>query len=159
VEKCNLAQYSATGAPRNPTVPPNMWWGYVSFKGAVRVPQFFCGNDFLLQYVDGSLWKILDPHAAFRFQVGQLVESRKRNIGSCCVACSLLCNKGEPYCCITVIRCCRCAVHNRDGRHPRIFAVYSKYNLGNSVPNVVLMLGFSSQLLLVVLPVRGVFRN
>jgi len=29
-------------------------------------------NDFLLLYVDAS-WKFLDHHAAFRFQVGQLV--------------------------------------------------------------------------------------
>ena len=34
-----------------------------------------------------------------------------------------------------------------------------KCNLGNSVPNMVIMLGFSSQLPLVLLPVRGVFRN
>jgi len=39
----------------------------------VRVPRFFRANDFLLQYVDASLWKILGHRAAFRFQVGQLV--------------------------------------------------------------------------------------
>jgi len=41
VEKYNLAQYSATGVPRNPTVPQHMWWGYVSFKGSVRVSRLF----------------------------------------------------------------------------------------------------------------------
>ena len=34
-----------------------------------------------------------------------------------------------------------------------------KCNLGNSVRNMVIMLGFSSQLPLVLLPVRGVFRK
>jgi len=100
----------------------------------LRVPWgflvFFRGNDFLLQYVDGWLWKTLDHRAAFRFQAGQLVvqvvESRKRNICSCCVACCSLCNEEERYCCITVIRCCRCAVHSRERRPPRTFAVYSK---------------------------------
>jgi len=38
------AQYSSTGVPRNPTVPQSMWWGYVSFKGCVRVPRFFSGE-------------------------------------------------------------------------------------------------------------------
>jgi len=33
------------------------------------------------------------------------------------------------------------------------------YNLGNSVPNIAIMLGFSSQLPLVLLPVRGVFET
>ena len=50
-----------------------MWWGYVSFKGSMRVPRFFKGNDVLLQYVDAPLWKFLDDRNAFRFQVGQLV--------------------------------------------------------------------------------------
>jgi len=40
----------------------------------------------------------LDQRLAFRLHVGQLViqefesRCRKRNIGSCCVTCSLLCN-------------------------------------------------------------------
>jgi len=34
-----------------------------------------------------------------------------------------------------------------------------KYNLGKSDPNIIKTLGFSSQLPLVLLPVRGVFRN
>jgi len=29
--------------------------GFVSFKGSVRVPHFFKGNDILLHYVDASL--------------------------------------------------------------------------------------------------------
>jgi len=33
------------------------------------------------------------------------------------------------------------------------------YNLGNSVPNIAIMLGFSSQLPLALLPVRGVFET
>jgi len=40
VERYNLAQYSATGVPWNPTVPQNMWWGYVSFMGS----SFFLGE-------------------------------------------------------------------------------------------------------------------
>jgi len=74
----------------------------------------------LLQYVDASLEKFLRSRATFRLQVGQLVvqevecSSRKRNIDSCCVACCLLlCNLEKRYCCITVIRCCRCTVHSR----------------------------------------------
>ena len=34
---------------------------------------FFRGNDFLLQYVNASLWNFLDQCAAFRLQVVQLV--------------------------------------------------------------------------------------
>jgi len=46
----------------------------------------------------------------------QEVECRWRNkkYYSCCVTCSLLCNYEERYCCIIVIRCCRCSVHNAD---------------------------------------------
>jgi len=39
----------------------------------MRVFRIFKANDFLLQYVDASLWKVLDPRAAFRFQLYQLV--------------------------------------------------------------------------------------
>jgi len=34
VEKYNLARYSSTGIPRNRSVPQNMQWLYVSFKGS-----------------------------------------------------------------------------------------------------------------------------
>ena len=34
-----------------------------------------------------------------------------------------------------------------------------KYNLGNYVPNIVILLRIFLKLLLVLLPVRGVFRN
>ena len=66
------------------------------------------------------------------------VNSRKRNIDSCCDTCSLLCNWEERYCCITVIRCCRCTVHIRK-RRPRWKQFIQKYNIGNSVPNIVIM--------------------
>ena len=33
-----------TWVPRNPSVPQNIWWGYVSFKGSVRVPRFLKGK-------------------------------------------------------------------------------------------------------------------
>ena len=55
VDKYNLAQYSSPRVPWNPSIPLNMQWGYVSFKGSVRVSRFFRGNDFLRQYVDASL--------------------------------------------------------------------------------------------------------
>ena len=55
VDKYNLAQYSSTRVPLNPSIPQNMWWAYVSFKGSVGVSRFFRGNDFLLHYVDASL--------------------------------------------------------------------------------------------------------
>ena len=41
-------------------------WGSVSSL-------FLMGNDFLLQYVDASLWILLDQRLAFRLHVGQLV--------------------------------------------------------------------------------------
>jgi len=69
------------------------------------------------------------------------VNSRKLNIDSCCVAfCSLLCNYEEHYCCITVIRCCRCTVHNREEGLLELLQFIQKYNLGNIVPNIVIML-------------------
>ena len=55
VDKYNLAQHTSTGVPWNPSVYQNVYRGYVSFKGSVRVPRFFRGNDFLLHYVDASL--------------------------------------------------------------------------------------------------------
>ena len=66
------------------------------------------------------------------------VNSRKRNIDSCCVACcSLLCNYEERYCCITAMRYYRCTVHSSEKGPPQFI---QKYNLGNSVPNIVVML-------------------
>jgi len=47
--------------------------GLREFYGFRESSSFFRGNDFLLQYVDASLSKVLDHRAAFRFQVGQLV--------------------------------------------------------------------------------------
>jgi len=41
VDKYNLAQYTSTVVPWNPSVPQNMYWGYVSFKGSVGVPRLF----------------------------------------------------------------------------------------------------------------------
>jgi len=75
------------------------------------------------------------------------VNSRKRNIYSCRVACcSLLRNEEERYCCITVIRYCTCTVYTSTERRrkrkkvekekerkkestlekERTFAIYSK---------------------------------
>jgi len=42
---------------------------------------------------------------------------------------------------------------------PLPFSVIQKYNLGNSVPNIVIMLRIFFKLPLVLLPVRGVFRK
>jgi len=51
--------YSSSGffnrVPWYPSVPQNMWWGYVSFKSSVKFLVFFRENDYLLQYVDASL--------------------------------------------------------------------------------------------------------
>ena len=44
VDKYNLAQYTSTGVPWKPSVPHNIYWGYVSFKGSVRVPRSFLGE-------------------------------------------------------------------------------------------------------------------
>ena len=48
---------------------------------------------------------------------------------SCCFACSLLCKK-ERYCCITVIRCCRCTVHSRDRSPLEICSLFKSITLG-----------------------------
>ena len=69
-----------------------------------------------------SLLNFLDHRAAFRLQVDPLVVTyrrlstngwRNKKYYSCCVtSCSSLCNYEKRYCCIVVIRCCRCTVHN-----------------------------------------------
>ena len=43
----------------------------------------------------------------------------------------------RTYCCITVMRCCRCTVHSSEKRPPQFI---QKHNLGNSVPSIVIML-------------------
>jgi len=47
--------------------------GLRGFEGFREGFPFFRGNQFLLKYVDASLWIFLDHRAAFRLQVGQLV--------------------------------------------------------------------------------------
>jgi len=78
-----VGQCSSTGVPRASRVP----WGFL----------VFWKSDFLLQYVNASLWNFLDQLVASRLQVvitytRGWVQMRKRNAGSCCVTCSLLCN-------------------------------------------------------------------
>jgi len=48
--------------------------------------------------------------------------------------------KEERYCCIMVIRCYRCTVHSRERRPLEILQFIQRFNLGNSVPNTVIML-------------------
>jgi len=65
--------------------------------------------------------KFLNHCATFRLHVGQLIiqevgystDTGTRSIDSCCVTCSLVCKQEERYCCITVIRWCRCTAHSR----------------------------------------------
>ena len=54
--------------PQKICLPLHLWWKFLVFSG----------NDFLIQYVDASLWNILDHRAAYRLQVGQLIAAYRK---------------------------------------------------------------------------------
>ena len=123
-------------------------WGYVSFKGSVRVPRFFRGNDFLLsmlmRHYEKSYITVLhsdSKQASQLYRRLRAVDSRKINIASFCVACcSLLCKKRKLLLHHSYLMWPKYSSQYRKKAPLEILQFIQKYNLGNSVPNIVIML-------------------